>query len=356
MASLAFLGCVPRPGVLRLEDGAYVVGAAYEPSAYAYALAGALAENDGHYADAARAYERALDAAAGDPELQTRLYHASCFAAPAGAFDEKKARQDGLEQAMQRGYSPAYAALADCVTRQGSHGDPAALASAHEGLARTSRDPAELARLAGAPSANQAAVREDQLELRLSVLITAHPEAREPYLALGECLERAGKRLAAAQAYAEYARLQPSDRRKMLVKAEALAARGEGYGARWLAAAALDAPALAGAPLGALPALGVRLAIDEALLRGDERASLRRASRGRVALGEVAARALLAGDRAFGERLARSVIDAGDGNADAAAVLLDLGAGAPDHVIGTPTESGRRVLERAAARAGASTH
>lgn len=338
-ACLALTACFPRPGVLRVQDDAFVLGPTYEPPAYAYALAGAMAESDGRYAEAARAYDRALGEAPGDPELSTRLYHASCFAAAPGRFDEPKARKS-LQRAMDRGYAPAYVALAECVTRQGSRGDAEALRLAREGISRTARDPDEVLR-AGKDSEGS--------ELRNGVLVIAHPEAREPYLALAESLEKAGKRLAAATAYADYARLQPSARRSMLGKAEQLEAAGEGFGARLLAAAALDAPAVSGAPLGALPPAALRLAIDEAILRGDERAVLRRASRGRVGLGEVAARAWLVGDRALAERLARSVLEAGHADADAAAVMLCLGLVVPMPIDGAPSESGRRVLERAVA-------
>lgn len=344
LALLMAAGCSARQGVLRVEDDAYVLGIAYEPAAYSYMLAGVLAENDGKPADAARAYQRALDQADDNPELQTRVYQASCLAAAPGRFDEKRARAKWLASAMRREYAPAYAALAACVSRQGAQGDAAALDFARAGLARTSRDPADVARAASGTHG--------ALELRLDVLVTAHPESREAYLALGQSLERRGKYPAAAQAFAEYARRQPSDRQAMLAKAEAFAARNQGYAARLLAGAALDAPALSGAPLGTLPALGVRLGIDESLLRGDERATLRRASRGRVPLGEVAARAVLAGDAALGERLARAVLEAGGADPDAVAVLLGMGETWPARVAGTPSESGRRVLERAMAAVG----
>lgn len=334
------LGCTPRYGVLRVEDGGYVVGQAYEAETYSDVLAGVLAEGDGKYAEAAASYQRARAGAGGDPEVATRLYHASCWAAGPGAFDEKRAREDVLEDALQRGYAPAYAALADCVTRQGTRGDAEQRRRANAGLARTSRDPADVARGA-APDA--------QLELRLSVLLTAHPESREAQLALAQCLERLGKRAAAAETFAIYARNQPSARKDMLRKAEAVAARGDVYGARRIAGAALDAPSLEGAPLGELPALGARLGLDEALARGDERATLRRASRARLPLGEVAARAMLAGERVLAERLARAVLEAGVGpvDADAAAVLLSLGEAVPEHVAGTPSDAGRKLVLRA---------
>ena len=344
-------GCAPRPGVLRVEDDAYAIGIAHEPDAYAYTLEGVLAENDGRFVDAVRSYERALAVSGPDRELHTRLYHASCRAAAPGAFGEKKARGRWLDAALERGYAPAFEALANCIERQGKRGDAAALARAREGLVRTSRDPDAVAKAGQHTSPGQGSGAAE-LELRLEVLVTAHPESREAWLALGDTLEKSGRRLAAAQAYAEYARRQPGERRTMLAKAEAFAAHGDTYGARLLAAAALDAPTLEGAPLGALPAQGTRLAIEEALVRGDERATLRRAARARVPLGEVAAHALLVGNRALAESIARSVLAAGDPDPDAAAVLLALGEPLDDRVTTRPSPGGVRVLERALRNAG----
>ena len=328
------LGCAPRPGVLRVEDGAYVLGDAYPSDAYALMLAGVLAEGDGRFAAAAGSYGRALRLAPDDSELATRMYHASCFAASAGSFGEPAARERWLEPALARGYAPAYVALEACVRRQGARGDAKQLARARAGIVQSARDP-------------DLAARAEASELRLSVLVTAHPESREAHLALAGCLEREGKRGAAAVEYAEYARSQPSARAPMLRKAEAFAAHGDAYDARWIAGAAVDAPSLEGAPLGELPAVGARLAVDEALWRRDARAALRRASRGRVPLGEVAARAMLAGDSALAERLAHAVVGAGEGPADgdAAAVLLALGEPLPAKTS-APTEAGRQLVAR----------
>ena len=349
LAIAALGGCAPRPGVLRVEDDAYAIGIAHEPDAYAYMLEGVLAENDGRLVDAVRSYERALAVSGPDRELHTRLYHASCRAAAPGVFGEKKARDRWLDAALERGYAPAFEALADCIERQGERGDAVALARARAGLVRTSRDPDAVAKAGRSTGQGGGAV---ELELRLEVLVTAHPESREAWLALGDTLEKSGRRLSAAQAYAEYARRQPGARRTMLAKAEAFAAHGEPYGARLLAAAALDAPTLEGAPLGALPAQGARLAVEEALVRNDERATLRRAARARVPLGEVAAHALLVGNRALAESIARSVLDAGDPDPDAAAVLLALGEPLDERVTSRPSAGGVRVLDRALRNAG----
>ena len=74
-----------------------------------------------------------------------------------------------------------------------------------------------------------------------------------------------------------------------------------------------------------------RLAVDEALVRGDRAAALACATRGHVALAEVAARALLLDKKELAASIAGSVIDADPGASGAVmvkAALTSLGAGA----------------------------
>jgi len=83
-----------------------------------------------------------------------------------------------------------------------------------------------------------------------------------------------------------------------------------------------------------------RLAVDEALVRGDRLAALARATRGHVALAEVAARALVLDQREIASAIATQVADADPGASGAAMVKASLkGATASfAHVTDQPPE------------------
>ena len=119
----------------------------------------------------------------------------------------------------------------------------------------------------------------------------------------------------------------------------ALLAAGEPALARKLAVAVADAPRALGV-VGPRDATVARLAVDEALERGDKPATLARATRGHVPLSEVAARALLLDHKDLALAIASSVADADPGSSGALMVRLALrGAGpasAPAAKAGAP--------------------
>jgi hypothetical protein len=121
------------------------------------------------------------------------------------------------------------------------------------------------------------------------------------------------------EALVSLVRVAPSRRTAVARAAEVLAAGGHLPEARVVAAAAVTASHEpfdeTGAPLAA------RLAVDEALARGDVAAARARATEARVALDEVAGRALLLGQLAAAKRIASDVASAEPGNLGARLVL-----------------------------------
>lgn len=144
---------------------------------------------------------------------------------------------------------------------------------------------------------------------------------------LEPCLSRPG--IAANQrggpALAALARLGPTRRDAAARAAEDLAGSGATGPALSLAASAVDA---SDDPLSAARAVAARLAVDEAIGRGDPWVVRRRATRGRLGLEEAAARALLCGQREMARSLALSETLA-DPRAFGARLVL-AGAGGSD--------------------------
>jgi hypothetical protein len=166
--------------------------------------------------------------------------------------------------------------------------------------------------------------------LRTSMASAAHPRDSE------EPLDRAAQFRAAAiwaaghdalqlrvALRAALARIGPLGRKEAAREAEQLAGLGA-IGSAWsLAAAAVDA---SDEPLSADLSLAARLAVDEAIARGDRARVTLRATRGRVEWGEVAARAFLAGQRDLAAFVAR-VQAVADPRAFGARIVLSAAGG-----------------------------
>jgi hypothetical protein len=121
-----------------------------------------------------------------------------------------------------------------------------------------------------------------------------------------------------ALALESVARLAPIRRDAVAAAAEQLAGSGQLAAARHVAAAAAEAD---DTPLSEVHLLAARLAVDDAIARGDAAAVRLRATRARVGLEEAGARAWLAGKRDLARELVTPVVRADAGAVGARLVL-----------------------------------
>lgn len=323
LASLA-LGCAGESKVVRVYDGRIVEGPYVPPEAYAAYLRGVLAEEAGDLRSALSAYERAAREDDSDPEPLTRIGDLRCRLDP-----KSKGADEALGQALRidRTYAPAIAARARCAA---ARGDAAAGVAILETIAAEDRTSAGLealfVRLAAArpDSATDRLARDRAIALTLAS--GEEPAAWDALAAWGR-----GKADGELLARGLEGLLGVAPLRSREVEAGALELLGVGHAglARRVAARVADAPAELGVGAVHDPTVA-RLAIDEALLAGDLERAERRATRGHVALSEVAARALLLERPELAARLARGVLDADPNAGGAAMVLAALAARGPD--------------------------
>ena len=307
IAALATLaGCGAGGGkVTRVIEGRVVVGRFVAPEAYALFLRGAIAEGSGALPEAIAAYEAVARVDDKDPEVFARIARARCALDPG---DAKARAALARAFALDADYGPAFAAAAAC-------GDTGAAERAARAEPRDAG-----AQIAYARTESPVAARARLLELTLeqpnngdaldalASWADAHDDLDLLVLALGEASRRVP-------------RLDGVTAKRVL----ALAGEGQTARARRIAAALLDARALAergGAPLdeATRAALG-RLAVDEAAERGDEAALRRRAIAARLPIAEAAARAALATRYNLAASVARATLAADPDDAGARMVL-----------------------------------
>jgi Tfp pilus assembly protein PilF len=302
-------------------DGRVVEGRFIEPESYAAFLRGALAEEAGQFPAALLAYQEAAALDDRDPLIASRLGGVLCRMNP---------KDPRAEQAFARalrtdaGFEPAIEARARCAL---SRRDDRA---AQEGAAlAAAADP-----LAISPDILLAEVDTDRMRadasrdrlVALSLLHGASPAAWDALAAWGTAHEDP---MLVARALAVLARIAPSRKARLADRAIALAGDGELFAARTLAAALVDAPGDRSSggegPAPAAIPLVARLAVDEALARGDGRRAALRATRAHLGLDVVAARALLMGDARLARELAEPVVLA-DPRATGARMVLATAA------------------------------
>ncbi|MEZ4261290.1 MAG: hypothetical protein R3B36_19595 [Polyangiaceae bacterium] len=319
IAAAALLGgCGSRQTVARVYDGELRLGRAVGSEAYSAFLAGTLADAAGDSQRALAAYERALRLDDDAPEIWTRLGDLRCRLDPK---DQVADRAFGRALDLDPTYAGAHAARSRCDLARGR--DDEAAASARAALAADPRAYAAEVMLARASSRRPS----PEVRARVVALTLAHGEreaAWDAMLAWGTA--RADAELT-ARALAGLARVAPYRRAEIARAALVLAGDGELAAARAAAGAALDA-AGAGAT-GPVPPAAVRLAVDDALTRGDGELARRRGAGGRVGLAELAARAWLLGRGELARELASRVAAADPGAIGARMVLLGAGAEAP---------------------------
>jgi hypothetical protein len=351
MVVLAAAGCA-HPGVVqRAYDGNVVDGRYVSPEAYAAFLRGAIAEAEKRPADAVAAYAEAARRDPDSPEPWTRIAEVRC-ATDARAYGGEAEAALARALALDPGYARAWAARAACAEARGDAAgqrDAAARAAALDPVG----DGANIL-LARAPQPARPVASRDAL---VALTVTAHDPAAA-WAALAAWAEAHRDVALWTRALVEMARAAPEKREAVARAAEMLAGAGDVAEARAVAAAAVDASPT---PVSERLALAARLAVDEAVGRGDAGAVRRRSTRGRLPLDEAAGRALLGGQRGLARELA-SVHASADPAALGARLVLavidgrDLGAVAPlVHTGDAPASSAAIVaFGIAAIRAGAS--
>jgi hypothetical protein len=340
--------------VVRVYDGRVVEGRYISPEAYAAFLRGVLAEENGDLKAAVTAYASAVDEDEDDPELMARIGEARCKLEPKDPLADR-----AFDAALKR--DPASAS--------------ALAAKGRCALARGRTDEAvELARRAATHDPNNVGL--EALVVRAEAG-RADPSARERAVALtlahGESAAAWDALVVWGRAHHDaqlvtrglegLVRAVPARSAEAERGAIALLEGGELALARRLACALTDAPREMGVVGPRDPAVA-RLAVDEALVRGDRAVALARATRGHVSLAEVAARALLLDKKDIAAAIASSVADADPGASGAIMVRVALttsgpGAGKPRadvlaHITDQPPELCALIFaDRLAVAAGA---
>lgn len=353
-ATFALAGCGAEPRVVRVYDGRIVEGRYVSPEAYAAFLRGVLAEESGDLKAAVAAYAIAVLDDEDDPVLMSRIGEARC------KLDPKDAGADrAFDAALKRDPTSA-SALA---------------AKGRCSLARGRTDEAiDLARRAAAADPNSVGLeallvraeagRTDASGRERAVALTlAHGESAIAWDALIVWGRAHRDAQLVARGLEGLVRAAPARSLEVEQGATALLEGGQLALARRLAGVLADAPRELGV-IGPRDATVARLAVDEALVRGDRPVALARATRGHVPLAEVAARALLLDKRDIAVAIASSVADADPGASGAGMVRAALmasaaGSGKPRadgvaHITDQPPELCALVFaDRLATAAGA---
>lgn len=309
------LGCAGGSKVMRVYDGRVVEGGFVPPEAYAAYLTGVLAEEAGDLRAALAAYQEAADEDDEDPEPLTRIGDVRCKLDPTSG-----AAADALDRALRidRTYAPALAAKARCAASRGNVDEGVALVAS---IAPEDRTSAGLEALFVRLAAKTRAPDVDRVARRRAIALTL-ASGHEP--AAWDALVAWGRGKADGELFARglegLLRVAPMRAREVEAGVIELLGIGHTALARRVAARLADASSELGTR-GIHDPTVARLAIDEAILSGDPERAERRATRGHVALSEVAARALILERPELATRLARAVLSA-DPAAGAAAMVL----------------------------------
>lgn len=309
------VGCAARPDVVRVYDGRVTVEKFVPEEAYAVFLAGTLAEASGEPKDALTHFERIADVDGGDPLIWTRIGELRCRLGASG-----RSVDDAFERALDLDptYAGALAGRARCLLARGA---PAkAVTWSRRAVAEDPTNVAAAAELARAESWLGASPAARARVVELTVAHGHDPAAWEALASWGRSHGDAGLY---ARGLEGLLRTAPARRSEVEAGARWLVGRGHVPVARSLAAAVLDASPERDVP-GPKDAVVARLAIDDALVRGDDDRAAARALRGRVPRSELAARALAFDRKVFAERVATQLADADPGAGAARMVLAAI--------------------------------
>lgn len=317
-ATAALAGCGPAPRVVRVHEGRIVEGRYVSADAYAAFLRGVLAEEAGDVKGALSAYAQAADEDEDEPAIWMRIGATRCKHDPKDLeADRAFARATKLDPA----HAGTLAARARCAMARGRNEEAATLARA--AATHDAKNVILEALAVRAESARgDAAGRERAIALTL-----AHGE----YAAAWDALIAWGNARRDVELVARglegLVRAAPARGAEVEQGAARLLEGGQLALARRVASALVDAPRELGV-LGPHDASVARLAVDEALARGDRDRALARATRGHVPLAEVAARAFVLEKKEIAGEIAKRVSDADPGASGAQMVKAALKSGA----------------------------
>ena len=301
--ALAAAGCAPEPKVSRVYDGKVVEERFIPPDAYAAFLRGALAEAAGDHRGAITAYTQAAEED-DDPEIFTRLAEVRCTLDPKDP-DTDKLFARALK--LDPNAASTLAAQSRCLGRRGRVEEAAALAGKAAAV-----DPKNVGleslylRSAAHVKSSPNDAQDRQRALALTASHASHEAAWDALVVWGR--SRRDAELVAA-GFIGLVRTAPARSAEVERGAALLLEEGQAALARKVAVAVADAPRELDVR-GPRDATVARLAVDDALARGDREAALARATRGRVPVAEVAARALLLDKKDLANALAKEVTDA----------------------------------------------
>jgi hypothetical protein len=303
-------GCTRERLVERVYDGHVVEGRPIEDAAYAAFLRGAIAEASGDARGAIVAFREAAQRDPNGSEIWARLGEARCLLDP-----HDKSADDALARAvaLDGRYAGAWEAKARCAR---ARNDDATLLDA----ARRAQQLDPSADGADSLLAHAGRTVRDAAACDALVTLTATAGDRvAAWDALAAWAQARGDVALWAVALESVAKMAPNRRDAVAHAAEELAGGGEIDAARAVAGAAAAADE---SPLSDVRhPLAARLAVDDALVRGDASAVELRATRAHVDLEETAARALLAGRRDLARDLA-AFVQRADPEASGARLVL----------------------------------
>ncbi|MCL2776399.1 MAG: hypothetical protein FWD73_00235 [Polyangiaceae bacterium] len=330
LVAASAIGCAGTGGVDRVYDGHVVRGAEVPADAYAYYLRGVLAEASGDIDSALAAFLLAAHKDDSDAEIWSRVGEASCCR---NASD--RAADDAFSKALRIDptYAGALAAKARCAEQRGRLGVAEALA-----WQATQADPeaAPLDAVLLKIHARRAGVSGRVLAVALTL---EHRDNAVAWSALAHWGRSHDDAYLVARGLEGLVTTAPAHTAPVEIGALELLEAGHLVLAREVAAALADAPRELGVRGPRDPTVA-RLAVDEALARKALDVALVRATRGRVPLAEVAARALLLGDRAAALSVARTVARADPGADAAHMVLATIASMAPKEDVEVISSSG----------------
>ncbi len=281
------LGCVGDPRVVRVYDGRIIEGPFVPPEAYASYLKGVLAEEAGDLRSALAAYEQTSREDDEDPEPLSRIADVRCRLDP-----KDKGVDEALSKALQIDptYAPALAAKARCLGARGHAPDGIVLVDRVDPADRRGADLGALfVRLAAQRKDGAADTVARQRAIAFTVESGEHAAAWDALIAWGRA-KSDGELL--ARGLEGLVRVAPLRSREVEAGVIELLGIGHAALARRVAATIADTSPEHGIHLVHDPTVA-RLAVDEAILAGNGEKVERRATRGHVQIGEVAARALI---------------------------------------------------------------
>jgi len=310
-------GCGAEEKVVRVVDSDVMTQRYVPPEAYAAFLAGTLAEADGRFDVAYARYRDALSVDDTDPLVWARLARVAC---------RMQGHQSDADTALSQALtldptlSAALEAQGECAI---AHKDPANASAAL--VSAADNEPRNAALDARANHA-LASTSPDAARVRMLAATRAYADRPEAWDALLQWSTEHGDAAMAVHAARGLFAARRQKYTPLSHAVVALAGQGSLDAAREIATLAVEGK-MEGVMVEPFIA---RLAVDHALLSGDSMVKRRAraeavAARGRVPLGEVAARSLLLGYREIALVIATDVAAADSKDADAAAVLAVLG-------------------------------